>query len=49
MVLDILSALRVPRAPQVFVGPRVLMATRVPPLAIEQWQLYRYRPPEKGG
>jgi len=30
-------------------GPRTLLATRVPPLAVEQWQLYRNRPSEKGG
>ena len=33
----------VPRAPKVFVDPRTLLATRVPPLAAEQWQLYHIR------
>ena len=32
--LDLLFVIRVPRAPQVSVGPRALLATRVPPLAV---------------
>ena len=47
--LNLLSVIRVSSSPEVSVGTRTLLAPRVPPLAVEQWQLHRHRLTEKGG
>jgi hypothetical protein len=44
---NLFSVIRVSGSPEVSVGPRALLAPRVPSLAVEQWKLHHNRPPEK--